>query len=117
VIARGLRVAAGLLALAAGAAERPNILWLTSEDHGPQLGCYGDANARTPKIDALAAQGMRFRHVWSCAPVCAPARTTLITGQYAPSLGAEHMRSLVALPAELTLFPQLLRAGRLLLRE
>lgn len=109
MIARGLRVAAGLLALAAGAAERPNILWLTSEDHGPQLGCYGDANARTPKIDALAAQGMRFRHVWSCAPVCAPARTTLITGQYAPSLGAEHMRSLVALPAELTLFPQLLR--------
>jgi arylsulfatase A-like enzyme len=52
---------------------------------------------------------MRFRHVWSCAPVCAPARTTLITGQYAPSLGAEHMRSEVALPAELTLFPQLLR--------
>lgn len=114
MIARGLRRAAGLLVLAAGAAgaaERPNILWLTSEDHGPQLGCYGDANARTPHIDQLAAQGLRFRHVWSCAPVCAPARTTLITGLYAPSLGAEHMRSLVPLPADLQLLPQLLRAA------
>ena len=40
------------------AAERPNILWLTSEDHGPHLGCYGDPLARTPHIDALAAKGM-----------------------------------------------------------
>ena len=81
------------------AAEKPNILWITSEDHGPQMGCYGDRLARTPHVDALAARGMLFRHAWSNAPVCAPARTTLISGMLATSLGAEHMRSQVALPA------------------
>ena len=55
-----------LLATACGtlvsshAADRPNILWLTSEDHGPQMGCYGDTYATTPHVDALAAKGMLF---------------------------------------------------------
>jgi uncharacterized sulfatase len=39
------------------AADHPNILWVTSEDHGPEMGCYGDKLARTPNIDALAAKG------------------------------------------------------------
>ena len=50
---------------------RPNILWLTSEDHGPHLGCYGDTLATTPNVDRLAARGMIYTRVWSCAPVCA----------------------------------------------
>jgi len=91
------------------AAEKPNILWITSEDHGPQMGCYGDRLARTPHVDALAARGMLFRHAWSNAPVCAPARTTLISGMLATSLGAEHMRSQVALPAGMKLLPEQLR--------
>ena len=53
-------------------ARRPNILWLVSEDHGPQMGCYGDAYATTPNVDKLAAQGLRYLHCWSNAPVCAP---------------------------------------------
>jgi len=88
---------------------KPNILWLTSEDHGPHMGCYGDPLARTPNVDALAAKGMLFTHAWSCAPVCAPARTTIITGIYPPSMGAEHMRSEVPLPTGTTMFPVLLR--------
>jgi uncharacterized sulfatase len=88
---------------------RPNVLWLTSEDHGPHLGCYGDKFATTPNVDALAAKGMIYRHAWSNAPVCAPARTTLISGMYAPSTGAEHMRSMVAFPTGKQMFPQLLR--------
>lgn len=91
------------------AAARPNILWLTSEDHGPQMGCYGDALARTPNVDALAAKGMLFKRAWSNAPVCAAARTTLISGQFAPALGAEHMRSEVAMPAGARMYPQYLR--------
>ena len=91
------------------AADRPNILWLSSEDHGPHMGCYGDKYATTPNVDALAARGMIFRHAWSCAPVCAPARTTLISGLYPPSTGAEHMRSMVALPAGFKMYPQFLR--------
>jgi len=90
---------------------RPNVLWITSEDHGPQLGCYGDSFATTPHVDKLAARGLVYRHVWSCAPVCAPARTTLISGMYPPSTGGEHMRSLVAYPAGKQMFPQILRAA------
>ena len=90
---------------------RPNILWLSSEDHGPQLGCYGDAFASTPNVDRLAARGVIYTHAWSCAPVCAPARTTLISGLYAPSTGGEHMRSLVPYPAGKQMFPQHLRAA------
>ena len=90
-------------------AERPNILWITSEDNGPQLGCYGDTFAQTPNLDRLAAQGMIYLNVWSVAPVCAPARTALISGSYPSSTGAEHMRSMVKLPAHMKMFPQYLR--------
>jgi uncharacterized sulfatase len=89
--------------------NRPNILWLTSEDHGPEMGCYGDPLASTPNVDALAARGMIYTHAWSNAPVCAPARTTLISGLYATSTGGESMRSRVAYPAGLKMFPQWLR--------
>src|SRR5438093_2287121 len=88
--------------------EQPNILWITSEDHGPHMGCYGDKYATTPNVDRLAAAGVVYARAWSNAPVCAPARTTLITGMYAPSIGGEHMRSLVRLPESQKMFPQLL---------
>lgn len=90
-------------------AALPNILWLTSEDHGPEMGCYGDKLARTPNVDALAAKGMIFKKVWSTAPVCAPARTAIISGMYPSSLGALHMRSLVPMPTGTKMYPQILR--------
>jgi len=93
----------------ASAAELPNILWLTSEDHGPEMGCYGDQLARTPNIDELAAKGMIFNRAWSVAPVCAPARTAIISGVYPSSSGGLHMRSMVSLPAGLKMYPQFLR--------
>ncbi len=95
--------------LGADGVARPNILWITSEDHGPHMGCYGDTCATTPNVDRLAARGMIYKRAWSCAPVCAPARTTLITGLYATSTGAEQMRSMVPFPAGKQMFPQLLR--------
>lgn len=88
---------------------RPNFLWITSEDNGPQLGCYGDAFADTPHIDALAARGMMYANCWSNAPVCAPARTTIITGLFPTSLGGQHMRSEVKLPPVAKLYPEVLR--------
>ncbi len=91
------------------AAPQPNILWLTSEDHGPHLGCYGDPDAVTPNLDAFAKQSLLYTRASSTAPICAPARTTLITGMYAPALGAQHMRSEVAIPEWLQLYPELLR--------
>ncbi len=91
------------------AADHPNILWVTSEDHGPEMGCYGDKLARTPNVDALAAKGMIFNHAWSVAPVCSPARTAIISGMYPSSSGGLHMRSMVSMPAGTKMFPQYLR--------
>nr|WP_232101416.1 sulfatase-like hydrolase/transferase [Gimesia panareensis] len=88
---------------------RPNVLWITSEDNGPHLGCYGDTYADTPHIDKLASRGTIYLNCWSNAPVCAPARTTLITGMYPTCLGAEHMRSMVKLPKQFLMYPQYLR--------
>lgn len=87
----------------------PNILWLTSEDNGPHLGCYGDQYATTPNLDALAARGMIYTRAISNAPVCAPARTTIISGMYPPSTGSEHMRSMTSLPAHFKMYPAYLR--------
>jgi uncharacterized sulfatase len=92
-----------------GAADRPNILWLTTEDIGPNLGCYGDAYAVTPNLDAFAKRSQLFQHAWSNAPVCAPARTTIISGMYPTSTGGEHMRSSVPLPQGVKMYPQMLR--------
>lgn len=90
-------------------AERPNILWITCEDMGPHLGCYGDTYANTPNLDQLAAKGTIYTRVWSTAPVCAPARTAIISGMYPSTTGSEHMRSLVRTPAGLKFYPQFLR--------
>lgn len=91
------------------AQARPNVLWLTTEDIGPQLGCYGDAYADTPNLDAFAKRSLRYLNAWSNAPVCAAARTTIITGVYPTATGGEHHRSMSNPPPELRMFPQLLR--------
>ena len=94
---------------AADAADKPNILWLTSEDHGIEMSCYGDPNAHTPHVDGLAAKGMIFTRAWSTVPVCAPARSAIISGMYPSSTGSEHMRSMLPMPAGTKMYPQFLR--------
>jgi len=96
-------------ASAAEAPTRPNILWLTCEDMGPHIGPYGDKYATTPNLDRFGTQALRYETVWSNAPVCAPARTTLISGLYPPATGGEHMRSMVRLPSSFKMYPQVLR--------
>lgn len=98
-----------LLTCAANAADRPNILWLSVEDMSPHLGCYGDEHARTPNVDALATQGTLYENAFVCAPVCAPCRSSIITGVYPTSLGTHNMRSTVKLPPEIRPFTQYLR--------
>ena len=87
----------------------PNILWITSEDNGPHLGCYGDSYATTPNLDRLSKQGIRYIKASSTAPVCAPARTTIISGIYPPATGSEHMRSMTHLPKNFKMYPAYLR--------
>ena len=91
------------------AAERPNILWLSTEDHGPHLGCYGDKYADTPNVDAFSKRSLLYLNAVSTAPVCAPARTTIICGMYAPSVGGHHMRSQARKPDWLKFYPEFLR--------
>ena len=73
--------------------NRPHILWLSFEDTSPRFGCYGDPLARTPNVDRLAAEGCIYPNTFSTAPVCAPARSAIITGMYAVSIGAQHQRT------------------------
>jgi len=96
-------------ALAAAPAERPNILWLVSEDNNPLLGCYGDSLAHTPALDRLAKEGVLYERCFA-QPVCAPSRFALITGLYAATAGpAHHMRAKGKIPSWLQGFPALLR--------
>ena len=99
----------GQLARIAGADERPNILWLTAEDMSAQMGAYGDPDAHTPRLDRLAAQSVRYTHAYATASVCSPARSTLITGLYATSLGTQRLRSQFPIPAEFRPFTAYLR--------
>ena len=91
--------------------ERPNILWVSCEDISPNLGCYGDDYARTPHLDRLAREGVRFDRAFTPAGVCAVVRSSLITGVYAPSQGSQHMRSRVELPDGVRCFSEYLRSA------
>ncbi len=77
----------------AGRSARPNILCITCEDISPRLASYGDPLARTPFLDALARDGVRFARVFSVSGVCAPSRAALITGMYPTAIGADNMRT------------------------
>src|SRR3954465_10036842 len=76
-----LLAALALLAPGAGAARPPNVVFILADNQGAwELGCYGNPDIRTPHIDRLAAQGVRFTHALSSNPVCSPTRATFLTG-------------------------------------
>ena len=89
--------------------EPPNLLWIVSEDNSPFFGCYGDEFATTPTFDKLASEGVLYENAFANAPVCAPARSTIITGMYPPSMGTQNMRSRYPTPESIKFFPQYLR--------
>jgi arylsulfatase A-like enzyme len=72
---------------------RPNIVFLLVEDLSPRIGAFGDPVARTPELDQLAREGVRYTNVFTSAGVCAPSRAALITGMHQSSIGAQHMRT------------------------
>jgi len=72
--------------------EFPNILLVLAEDIGPQFGCYGDAIARTPNADRLAAEGVLFTNAFTSSPVCSPSRSALMTGMYQTAINAHNHR-------------------------
>ncbi|MDP4625217.1 MAG: sulfatase-like hydrolase/transferase [Akkermansiaceae bacterium] len=92
------------------AGEKPNILWIVSEDNSSYwIGCYGNEQAKTPNIDALAKDGILFENAYSNAPVCAVARATLLMGAYSPTMGTQHMRSRHPIQEKFRPYPEYLR--------
>ncbi len=75
------------------AQTKPNIVWILGDDLGPQLGCYGEKLVHTPNVDRLAAEGVRFTHCFTTAPVCSPARSAWNTGVYHTTTGTHNHRS------------------------
>lgn len=91
--------------------DRPNIVWLVSEDNSIHyLDLYVKGMAKTPAISKLAEHGVVFNHAFSNAPVCSVARTTLATGCYGPRIGTQYHRKSVAvpMPSGLKMFSELL---------
>lgn len=106
----------GLAATAAGSAlaapakkDRPNILWISIEDTGPHLGCYGEKHAITPNLDRFASESVRYTRAFTAAGVCAPCRSSIITGVYQSTLGTRDMRCSATLPPEIRCFSEYLR--------
>ena len=99
-----------LITASALAADRPNVLFLISDDLNNYLGCYGDPRAKTPNIDKLAARGVRFDRAYCTFPLCGPSRNSMLTGLYPNSTGilanAQIFRQTI--PAQVSL-PQAFR--------
>ncbi len=91
------------------AADTPNILWITSEDMSPTLGCYGDAYATTPHLNQFATEGVLYTNAFATAPVCSPSRSCIINGLPATSQGTQQMRSAFPIPEYMSGFPSILR--------
>jgi arylsulfatase A-like enzyme len=93
-----------------GSVSRPNILLLLSDDHSyPYVGAYGSSNVRTPVLDRLAAEGMRFERFFTGAPQCVPSRACLMTGRSA--VAARMTRFSAPLPRNEVTLPEWLRSG------
>lgn len=98
------------------AAARPNVLWIVADDMSFEIGAFGDSLARTPNLDRLAREGVRYPNAFATAGVCSPSRASLVTGMYATSIGAHHMRSIVGgyhpvPPPDVKTFTEHLRAA------
>lgn len=92
--------------------RRPHILWITIEDTSPHfIGCYGNEQARTPNMDRLMKEGVRFTNAFSTNTVCSPSRTTLITGVRTSEAGTGHHRSKYPVPDFMHGFPYYLQGA------
>lgn len=107
-----------LMGASAGAAQPPNIVIIFADDLGyGDLSCYGHPTIRTPNLDRLAGEGMRFTDFYSVAEVCTPSRAALLTGRYPVRSGMAHdqyrvlrSRSTGHLPAGEITMPEALKA-------
>ncbi|MEX0641379.1 MAG: sulfatase [Pirellulales bacterium] len=95
IIAVTIYCAVALAASDGASADRPNIVWIIAEDASPHIGCYGETTIRTPHLDQLAKEGVKFTHAFVTSPVCSPSRSAMVSGMYPTTLGAHNHRSQV----------------------
>src|SRR5881396_3537884 len=97
-------------AIGAEPAGRPNVLLVLSDDHSvPHVGCYGNADIKTPNLDRFAAQGLRCDRAYVTCPQCVPSRASIMTGR--SPVAVQMTRFSAPLAAEYKVFPELLRAA------
>ena len=101
---------AGLFSIAASGLSqtKPNILLILSDDHSvPQLGCYGNPDLKTPNLDWLAKEGIRFNRMYTTSPQSAPSRKSILTGRSSIDLGVSRFTA--PLPRDVITLPEKLR--------
>ena len=92
--------------------SKPNILWIVTEDNSVHyMNLYTEGGAEMPTISSIASEGVVFDNAFSNAPVCSVARSTLITGVYAPRIGIQYHRKMskVKLPDDVKPLPVYLK--------
>lgn len=117
---RCVLILSALLLTATGFAQRPNIIYIMTDDMGyGDLSCYGQKNYTTPNLDKLAAQGVKFLNAYAAAPVCTPTRVALMTGRYPARtpvglmepLRSPELDSAYGLTREIPSLPRLMKTG------
>ena len=89
--------------------DKPNILWISTHDTSAwNYGCYGDTYSRTPNLDRLAAEGVRYTKAFTAGPICSPSRASIYTGMHPTTLGTHHHRNSVIRPEGFELLPKML---------
>ncbi len=111
-------IASFLLVSQASGADRPNLIWIMADDLGyAELGCYGQKVIQTPRLDRMAAEGMRFTQFYAGATVCAPSRSVLMTGQHhgrtrvRGNAGPDNPAAQALKPGDITVAGVLQKAG------
>ncbi|HEX4128582.1 MAG TPA: sulfatase [Pirellulales bacterium] len=105
-----LAVALAATIAAAAESDRPNFILFIADDMGaPDSGAYGNRGIRTPRLDRLATEGMRFDRAFLTCSSCSPSRASIITGLYPHQTGAHELH--MPLPGDRVTFVELLRAA------
>lgn len=82
-----------VIAFASSAQKKPNIVVFIADDAGMEYGCYGFEGATTPNIDKLANEGLKFTNAFLTTSSCSPSRTSMLSGQYAHTIGTEDLHT------------------------
>src|SRR5262249_40167364 len=95
---RQLGLAAALVMMSAAVVRaeqrRPNVLWICADDHAPYVcGTYGNKIVRTPNLDRLASEGVRFGRAYCNSPVCTASRQSFLCGRYPRSIGVTLLQT------------------------